>query len=285
MQLAEGARPDQGEDVLGADVFHRDARLRHELRHGPEASTRKACWTSSSRPTSGRRPPRYVQTLGPEAGLLEQLPAARGLGDPRPGPRGRRAAPTCTARWPAGTAGRSGCGRPASGRRRRPSRTVRRRDTCPARGPARTRRPSRSGSSTATAALSPRDDPARARPTRSRGTAPSARGPGTGRGSAGVWPSWVRADASAPRSRRRVTRARSPRIAARWSGREAGAVGGVHLGPCGEQAVHQVEAGGAGQRRVQRRVVERVPRAGTAGRRRRSSSRATAAVSPKWAAR
>ena len=43
---------------------------------------------------------------------------------------------------------------------------------------------------------------------------------------------------------------------------EASAVRGIHLRAGGKQKVHQVEAGGARQPRVQRRVGESVPRAG-----------------------
>ena len=212
-----------------ADVLDGHPGLRHELRQGSGCLDAKDVLDEREAAGVGAVPAEVRDALGPEAGLPPGAPGGTRSPDPRRDRSGPRAAPTCTARPPAGTAGRPRRARRASAPRRRPSRTARRRDTCPARGQERRRRPSRRGWSTGTAGALAAPRPGLPHPTRSRGTAPSARGPAPGRRRPVSGPRRSSLDVSAPRSRSRVTRDSSPRLAARWSGREASGVRRVHL--------------------------------------------------------
>ena len=79
VQLAKAARADQGEDRLGREVLDGHPGLRHELRQGSGCLDAEHVLNEREAARVGAVPAEVGDALGPEAGLLQELAAARGL--------------------------------------------------------------------------------------------------------------------------------------------------------------------------------------------------------------
>ncbi len=258
VELGEAPRADELEDDLGTDVVDGDPGLRDELRQGSGCLDAEDVLDELEATRVGAEPAEVGDALGPEARLLQELPAARGLRIlARIDQAGRQLPRVLLDRRPELPDDRDApVGRPRDGNDpvERPERVIR------------VRRAARNeldvlldeGGPRRQLAHSPRHDPGPLAPPgleepRRRlvaprpgeiGGGPALRGPHRRLGPAQEEPCH---QGELPPARREVER------------REASAVHGVHLRARREQAVHQVEPGGARQARVKWRVGQRVP--------------------------